>query len=71
MKKAWRMATTIRCKDDRGDISKAIEGMGERSRSRVRVSNGVAKCRLVYVGNSSAELGKSTPCNIPSPSNLV
>jgi len=69
--KACRIAATIRCMDDNGEMSSAMDGIGDRSRSRVSVSKGVARCRLVYKGGSSGVDGNKTPCNIPSPSNLT
>jgi len=47
---AWMMAVMILCRDDRGEMSSAIDGMGERSRSRVRSRRGVARCLFVYIG---------------------
>jgi hypothetical protein len=37
------MAATIRCKLDKGEMSSAMDGMGERSSSSVSVKSGVAR----------------------------
>jgi len=41
------MADMIRCSEERGDMRRAIEGIGERRRRRVRSSRGVARWRFV------------------------
>lgn len=68
---AWTIAEKIFGNDDNGEMSNAIDGIGERRSNNVKSSNGVARCLFVYLGLSLISSGKCTPCNIPSPSNLT
>jgi hypothetical protein len=46
---AWMIAEIIRWSEERGEMRRAMEGIGERRRRRVRSSRGVARWRFVYI----------------------
>jgi hypothetical protein len=47
------MADMILCREDKGEMRSAIEGIGDRRRRRVRSNKGVARCRFVYTGEGA------------------
>jgi hypothetical protein len=50
------MADMILCREDKGEMRSAIEGIGDRRRRRVRSNKGVARCRFVYTGEGSGSV---------------